>query len=90
MNIIPDDILQTANAAWKLRANECKESVAEAIFAERERCLKLTLEFATRRREDIFDTLIGFTMEELAEHIRCGDTKIRARPDNDNDDTVMK
>lgn len=74
-------------------SKECySKRLADEVLAERKRCIHLALDYAARlsANKDIFDTFTSYAMEELAEHIRRGDTKWRNRSDNDNDDTVMK
>lgn len=95
--MIPQDIYEAADSAYTEAigkhmngAEDYLHPVVSAIVAERLRCLSLALDFASGTPRDYISVFTAYEMEELADHIRCGDTKRRVRPDNDNDDTVMK
>ena len=38
MSMIPEDIRRAAEKAWQPTSLECKQAIARAILAERERC----------------------------------------------------
>lgn len=94
---IPQEIYLAAYEAYDQSArmdadgdDDYLAPVVAAIVAERLRCLSLALDFAKGTPRDDVSIFVSYEMEELADHIRCGDTKRRTRPANDNDDMVMK
>lgn len=41
MSMIPEDIRRAAEKAWQPTSLECKQAIARAILAERERCAEI-------------------------------------------------
>lgn len=66
---MPDDIRETARLTWRLNPVECKQYIAAALMAERERCIAVLNAF---KRQSIRDVRTEDTLQELIAVIRRG------------------